>query len=196
MKNTKSTKYLGDIMYTNDTFQATIENRQKKGEGIIAKILSIINEISLGRHKYEVAMKLREAMLLTLKLPGVRSKFKTKYYLIFLLKLYNFLHMFSVAIHSLCIKEKMYQFRIPRKNQQWVYFYLSNLKVGPFGPPPVALGSNYVLFNSNVGHGVSHAQIVKLEQFDKALLRGIYILAQRRINFINNILDRNDAKLV
>ena len=34
----------------------------------------------------------------------------------------------------------MYKFRIPRKNQHWVYFYHSNLKVGPFGPPPVDLG--------------------------------------------------------
>jgi hypothetical protein len=50
--------------------------------------------------------------------------------------------MFSVAIHSHCIKEKMYKFRIPRKNQHWVYFYYSNLKVGQFGPPPVALGLN------------------------------------------------------
>ena len=33
----------------------------------------------------------------------------------------------------------MYKFRIPKKNQHWVYFYHSNLKVGPFGPPPVAL---------------------------------------------------------
>ena len=96
MKDTKSTKYLGDIIHTNDTFQATIESVQKKGEGIIAKILLIINEISLGKHKYEVAMKLREAMLL-----------------------------------------------------------------------------NYISFNSKVCHGVSHTQIVKLEQFDKALLRGI-----------------------
>ena len=34
----------------------------------------------------------------------------------------------------------MYKFSIPRKNQHWVYFYHSNLKVGPFGPPLVALG--------------------------------------------------------
>ena len=40
----------------------------------------------------------------------------------------------------LCLKEKMYKFRIPRKNQHWVNFCHANLKVGPFGPPPVALG--------------------------------------------------------
>ena len=37
------------------------------------------------------------------------------------------------------VSKKMYKFRIPRKNQHWVYFYHSNLKVGPFGPSPVAL---------------------------------------------------------
>ena len=141
MKDTESTKYLGDIIHTNGTIQATIESRQKKGEGIIAEILSIINEIPLGKHKYEVAMKLREAMLL-----------------------------------------------------------------------------NGILFNSEAWHGVTHAQIVKLEQIDEALLRGIlkahsktpkeflylesgctpirYILAQRRINYLKNFLDRNDAELI
>ena len=49
--------------------------------------------------------------------------------------------MFSVAILSHGIKEKMYKFRIPRKNQHWGYFYHSNLKVGPFGPPPVTLNN-------------------------------------------------------
>ena len=50
-----------------------------------------------------------------------------------------------VFINSHCIKEKMYKFRIPRKNKHWVYFYHSNLKEGPFGPPPVALGVNAAL---------------------------------------------------
>ena len=48
--------------------------------------------------------------------------------------------MFSVAIHSTCIKEKMYKIKLPRKNQHWIYFYNSILKVWPFGHPPVALG--------------------------------------------------------
>ena len=52
--------------------------------------------------------------------------------------------MFSVAIHSHCVKEKMYKFKMPRKNQHWVYSYHSNLKVGPFSPPPVALGLHIV----------------------------------------------------
>ena len=45
-------------------------------------------------------------------------------------------------------QRKIYKSKIPRKNQHWVYFYHSNLKVGPFGPPPVALGLRKVI------HGV------------------------------------------
>ena len=54
--------------------------------------------------------------------------------------------MFLVAIHSHFIKENMYTFRIPRKNQHWVYFDHLNLKLGPFGPPLIALGLKDVLF--------------------------------------------------
>ena len=64
MKDSECAKYLGDIIHTAGTMQETIENRQKKGEGIIAEMLSIINEVPLGKHKTEVALKLREAMLL------------------------------------------------------------------------------------------------------------------------------------
>ena len=67
MKDSESAKYLGDIIHADGTMQATIENRQKKGEGIIAEILSIINEIPLGKHKTEFALKLREAMLLLME---------------------------------------------------------------------------------------------------------------------------------
>ena len=63
MKDANSDKYLGDIIHTNGTIQATIENRKKKGGKIIAEILSIFNEIPLGKHKTEVAIKLPEALL-------------------------------------------------------------------------------------------------------------------------------------
>ena len=48
--------------------------------------------------------------------------------------------MFSVAIHSHYIKEKCINLEYQEKNRPWVYFIHSNLEVGPFGPPPVALG--------------------------------------------------------
>ena len=51
-------------MSKNGTLQQTIERRKTKGDGMVAEILSIINEIPLGRHRMEVALKLREAMLI------------------------------------------------------------------------------------------------------------------------------------
>ena len=55
----------------------------------LKKYDAVINRTKQGYSKRE----------LTLKLPGVRSKLKTKFYFNFILKLQNFLQMFSVAIH-------------------------------------------------------------------------------------------------
>ena len=71
-------------------------DRKSKGQGIVANILSIINEIPFGKHRVEVGLRLREAMLL-----------------------------------------------------------------------------NGMLFNSEVWHGVTNAQIASLEAVDQTLLRGI-----------------------
>ena len=141
MNVTDNEKYLGDMMIKKGTIQSNIEKRKSKGDGIVAEILSIINEIPLGKHWIEVALQLREAMLI-----------------------------------------------------------------------------NGVLFNSEAWHGVTLAHIVKLESIDEALLRGIlkahlktpkeflylktgavplrWIISQRRINYMNHILQRNDNELV
>ena len=64
MKESIREKYLGDIIDSNANIQATIDSRVNKGNGIVAEITSILEEIPFGKHKTEVAMKLREAMLL------------------------------------------------------------------------------------------------------------------------------------
>ena len=64
MKEAEREKYLGDIIDSNGSLEATIESRQKKGDEIISEILSIISEIPLGKYKVEVALTLREAMLI------------------------------------------------------------------------------------------------------------------------------------
>ena len=61
MKVVKQEKYLGDVIDESGTIQATIEKRKAKGEGIISEILSIIEEIPLGKHKTEVALTLHYA---------------------------------------------------------------------------------------------------------------------------------------
>ena len=64
MKDAEREKYLGDWIDKSGKIQATIESRKSKGQGIVASILSIINEIPFGKHRVEVGLKLREAMLI------------------------------------------------------------------------------------------------------------------------------------
>ena len=64
MKEADQEKCLGDTIHKSGNIDETIEKRKNKGEGIIAEILSIISDIPLGKHKIEVALKLREAMLI------------------------------------------------------------------------------------------------------------------------------------
>ena len=47
MKNIVREKYLWDIIDQSGTLQATIDKRKSKGDGIVAEILSIVNEIPL-----------------------------------------------------------------------------------------------------------------------------------------------------
>jgi hypothetical protein len=63
MKEVDSEKYLGDMIDKTESIQATINSRKSKGQGIISEILSILDEISLGHHRIDVAMKFREVML-------------------------------------------------------------------------------------------------------------------------------------
>ena len=64
MIKSKEEKYLGDIITDDGNNNVNIKNRQSKGYGIVAEIASIVNEIPFGNHQFEVAIKLREAMLI------------------------------------------------------------------------------------------------------------------------------------
>ena len=63
MKQSKSEKYLGDIVDKSGKNKANIEARQAKGYGIVTNILAIINEIPLGHWRVEAGLRLRQAML-------------------------------------------------------------------------------------------------------------------------------------
>ena len=141
MKKADHEKYLGDVVDQNNSTQATLENRKSKGQGINTAIMSILNEVPLGRHRIEVGMKLREVMLL-----------------------------------------------------------------------------NGVLYNSEAWHGVTKNHVHILEAIDEDLLRKFlkahsktpkeflyletgatpikWIIAQRRINYLKHILDRDKDELL
>ena len=63
MPNSDREKYLGDILDKTGKIRATIEDRQKKGYGLVSEILAILNEIPLGQYKMEIGLHLRQAML-------------------------------------------------------------------------------------------------------------------------------------
>jgi hypothetical protein len=73
-----SEKYLGDILDKSGKIRATVEDRQKKGYGLVADILAILKEIPLGQFKMEIGLHLRQAMLINgmfiIARPGMLSQ--------------------------------------------------------------------------------------------------------------------------
>ena len=64
MKKSNAEKYLGNTITEDGSNKTNTKNRIAKGYGIAAEILSIIKEIPFGTHQFEVALKLRESMLI------------------------------------------------------------------------------------------------------------------------------------
>ena len=57
-------KYLGDKIDQSGKISNTVEDRKNKGVGAVSEILAIINDIPLGKHRMEIGLLLRQAMLL------------------------------------------------------------------------------------------------------------------------------------
>ena len=57
-------KYLGDYINKTGKIKDTIEDRKNKGFGIVSEIIAILNDIPLGKHKMEIGLLLRQAMLI------------------------------------------------------------------------------------------------------------------------------------
>ena len=64
MKNSNEQKYLGDLICSSGSVRNNVESRRNKGFGIVNEIISILEEIPLGRFKFEIGLILRQAMLL------------------------------------------------------------------------------------------------------------------------------------
>ena len=63
MHETRSTKYLGNILTSAGGVRETIEDRRNKGWGKVAQILGILGGVPLGQHRIEVGLLLRKAIL-------------------------------------------------------------------------------------------------------------------------------------
>ena len=64
MQKSNKQKYLGDIVDESGRIRKTIDDRKNKGYGIVSEILAIMNDIPLGQYKMEIALRLRQAMLI------------------------------------------------------------------------------------------------------------------------------------
>ena len=56
--------YLGDILSSDGKNAKNIKDRISKGIGIISQIMNIIDEVSFGPYLFEIAMLLRESILI------------------------------------------------------------------------------------------------------------------------------------
>ena len=64
MQKTKKEKYLGDILSSSGKIDDNINERFKKGLGIINEIMSIIKEVSFGYHYFEIGILFRNSKLI------------------------------------------------------------------------------------------------------------------------------------
>ena len=64
MKASECEKYLGDLISSSGKNKPNIMSRREKGFGIVSEILSILSEVPLGKYKIQIALILRQAMLI------------------------------------------------------------------------------------------------------------------------------------
>ena len=64
MKNDHKQKYLGDALTSDLKIDENIKARKSKEITIVNNVISILKEIAFGKHIYEVAMTLRNSLLI------------------------------------------------------------------------------------------------------------------------------------
>ena len=56
-------KYVGDVVSEDGKHTKNINSRRSKGIGVCNEIITILNNLCLGAHHFQVAIMLRQAML-------------------------------------------------------------------------------------------------------------------------------------
>ena len=64
MPEVTAEKYLGDVLCSDGKNTKNIKNKIAKGLGKIAQIMNILDEVNFGPHYFEIALLLRESMLI------------------------------------------------------------------------------------------------------------------------------------
>jgi hypothetical protein len=65
MQKTDSTKYLGNVLSTTGGQSDNIEDRRNRGWGKVSTIMGILSEVDMGKHRLEVGLMLRQALLVS-----------------------------------------------------------------------------------------------------------------------------------
>ena len=73
MKEVKHEKYLGDILSSDGKNAKNIADRKSRGHGIVNQIMSMLEGICFGKFYFEVAMTLRESLLMSSLLTNSES---------------------------------------------------------------------------------------------------------------------------
>ena len=63
MEDSKKEKYIGDIIGNSGKIEAQLK-KEKKVYGIVSEILAILEENHIVKHRMEIGLQLRQAMLL------------------------------------------------------------------------------------------------------------------------------------
>ena len=73
MKEVNNEKYLGDILSSDGNNANNISARQNRGQGVVNQIMSMLEGICFGKFYFEVAMTLRESLLVSSLLTNSES---------------------------------------------------------------------------------------------------------------------------
>ena len=65
MEKKEEQMYLGDIISADGKYQKNVQNRKNKGLGIINQIMQILEKVYFGKYFFEVALVLRNSLLLS-----------------------------------------------------------------------------------------------------------------------------------
>ena len=73
MSSSDLEKYLGDLISSDCSNVANLSAKSAKGMGKISQIMNILNEVSLGVHYFEIAVRLREALFVNSIMTNVEA---------------------------------------------------------------------------------------------------------------------------
>ena len=64
MERVSSDTYLGDVISSDGKNRLNIDSRVAKGLGLVSQIMDVLNCVSFGAHFFEIAVTLRESILI------------------------------------------------------------------------------------------------------------------------------------